>query len=76
MSGFCDPAIDVAIHAAEAATGADAAARWAAIDRAVVARVPMVVLLVPSYVDVVSARVHGYLYTPLYHMLLSALWLD
>lgn len=76
MSGFCDPAIDVAIHAAEAATGADAAARWAAIDRAVTARVPMVVLLVPSYVDVVSARVHGYLYTPLYHMLLSALWLD
>ncbi len=76
MSGFCDPAIDAAMHAAEAATGADAASRWAAIDRAVTARTPMVVLLVPSYVDVVSARVHGYLYTPLYHMLLSALWVD
>jgi len=24
---------------------------------------------------VVAARVHGYAYTPLYHMLLSALWL-
>ncbi len=76
MSGFCDPAIDAAMRAAEAATGADAAARWAAIDRDVTARSPMVVLLVPSYVDVVSARVHGYLYTPLYHMLISALWVD
>ena len=76
MSGFCDPAIDAAMHAAEALTGADAAARWAAIDRSVTARSPMVVLLVPSYVDIVSERVHGYLYTPLYHMLLSALWVD
>jgi peptide/nickel transport system substrate-binding protein len=75
MSGFCDPAIDVAMREAEAATGADAAARWAAIDRRVMERSPMVVVLVPSYVDVVAARVHGYAYTPLYHMLLSALWL-
>ena len=75
MAGFCDPAIDAAMHTAEAATGADAAAQWAAIDRQVTERSPLLVLLVPSYVDVVAARVQGYAYTPLYHMLLSALWL-
>jgi len=63
------------MHTAEAATGAAAAAQWAAIDRQVTERSPLVVLLVPSYVDVVAARVQGYAYTPLYHMLLSALWL-
>ena len=75
MAELCDPEIDAAMHRAEAATGPEAAAQWAAIDRQVTERSAIVVLLVPAYVDVLAARVHGYLYTPLYHMLLSALWL-
>ncbi len=75
MSGFCDPAIDAAMTAAEALPAAEAAPLWAEIDRRVMEQSPMLVLLVPSYVDVVSARVANYTYTPLYHMLFSALWL-
>ena len=59
IPGFCDPALDARLRAALLAGDA---AGIAAVDRAVTDLAPAVVLFAPRYVDVVSARVQGFVY--------------
>jgi YVTN family beta-propeller protein len=57
VSQFCDPAADAAYDAALAARGADANARWAALDRRVSAASPLVPLFDRRTLLLVSDRV-------------------
>jgi ABC-type oligopeptide transport system substrate-binding subunit len=57
ISQFCDPAVDAAYDAALAARGADANARWAALDRQVSAASPAIPLFSRRTLLLVSDRV-------------------
>jgi YVTN family beta-propeller protein len=75
-SFFCDPAIDRLMNVADAqqATGqAQAAATWAAVDRAVTFAAPWVPLAILNNVDFVSARVTNYQYNLFFGILLDQL---
>ncbi|MEJ1974656.1 MAG: ABC transporter substrate-binding protein [Acetobacteraceae bacterium] len=72
FSGFCDPALDARMQAAE--DGGDLAA-WAAIDRAVTDQSAVAVLFNPRYIDVTSSRVQHFFYHAQYHWLLAQSWL-
>lgn len=77
ISGFCDHGIDQAMAAAQRAAltdGAEADRRWAAIDGAVTAAAPAAVLFTPKYLDFVSERLGNYVYSPVFHFLLSSVW--
>ena len=74
MSGFCDPAIDARMQQALslAATDAPAAQRlWAGIDHDVTDRAPSTTLFQINWLDLVSARVSHFRFSPLFHMMLS-----
>jgi peptide/nickel transport system substrate-binding protein len=57
ISEFCDQAVDAAGAAAQAARGPDANARWAALDRQVLAAAPVVPLFSRRTLLLVSDRV-------------------
>lgn len=59
IAGFCDPALDARL---DAALRAQDWAAVAAVDRAMTDQAPAVVLFSPRTVDLVSARVGGFLY--------------
>jgi YVTN family beta-propeller protein len=75
-SFFCDPAIDRLMNLADGQQGADpvqAAATWAAVDRAVTFAAPWVPLAILNNVDFLSARVTNYQYNPFFGILLDQL---
>lgn len=76
-SEFCDPSIDHRIAEARADQGSDPAAAiaiWTSVDRAVVDEAPIIPLVIPQAVDLVSARVGNYQNNPAWGMLLDQVW--
>jgi peptide/nickel transport system substrate-binding protein len=59
IPGFCDPALDARLAAALLSRDWNGVA---AVDRAITDAAPAVVLFAPRYVDLVSARVGGFVY--------------
>jgi peptide/nickel transport system substrate-binding protein len=76
--GFCDPGFDRALDRADqipASSPAEANAAFAALDRRLVDEVAWIPLVTPSWVDVVSSRVHNYKRNPVLGPLLDQIWL-
>jgi peptide/nickel transport system substrate-binding protein len=57
LSQFCDPAVDAGYDAALSARGTDANARWAAVDRLVLAAAPAIPLYNARTLILLSDRV-------------------
>ncbi len=79
MSGFCDPRIDARMQAAldlelTDQQGADRA--WAGIDRDVTAQAPSTTLFQINWLDFVSRRVGNFRFSPLFHAILSRMWVQ
>ena len=77
VSGFCDRSIDDQMRAAAAAQAQDPAAAttlWQEVDRALLARAPVVPVYNRGNVDFVSKRVGNYQYNPQWGVLLAQLW--
>ncbi len=68
ISGFCEPALDAAVQRALLAHDA---AGIAAVDRAITDAAPAVILFNPSYIDVLSPNVHGYIYHETFRWLID-----
>jgi peptide/nickel transport system substrate-binding protein len=76
-SEFCDPAIDAQMRAAAATQPPNtrlANRRWARVDRAIVEAAPWVPLYNANSVELVSRRVGGFRFNPVYGTLLDQLW--
>jgi ABC-type transport system substrate-binding protein/DNA-binding SARP family transcriptional activator len=74
---FCDPRIDAQARRAmslEQADPAQAAARWASVDRELTSRAPWVPMYNPRDLTVLSARVGNYQYHPYWNVLIDQLW--
>jgi ABC-type oligopeptide transport system substrate-binding subunit len=74
VSQFCDRAIDAAADAATAAQGADANARWAALDHRLLAAAPAVPLFSQRSVMLLSDRVGNAQMHPELGPLLDQFW--
>ena len=77
IAEFCDPAIDARMRAAartQPPNSARANHRWARVDRALVEAAPWVPLYNPNSVELVSRRVGGFRFSPVYGTLLDQLW--
>jgi peptide/nickel transport system substrate-binding protein len=77
VSEFCSQALEARIERAlslQAADPAKAGAAWAAVDRQIVDQAPLIGLLVPQGVDLVSKRVDNYQHNPVWGIILSQLW--
>ena len=77
IAGFCNKQIDGQIKDALATeqTGLEAAnAKWAQIDRAVMAQAPVAPLFTPKLIDFTSKRVGNYQFSRQFYMLISQLW--
>ena len=77
IAGFCNKQIDGQIKDALVTeqTGLDAAnAKWAQIDRAVMAQAPVAPLFTPKLIDFTSKRVGDYQFSRQFYMLVSQLW--
>jgi len=77
IAGFCNKPIDAQIKDALVTeqTGLDAAnAKWAQIDRAVMAQAPVAPLFTPKLIDFTSKRVGNYQFSRQFYMLVSQLW--
>jgi ABC-type transport system substrate-binding protein len=77
-AGFCDPSFDGALDRADripASTPAQANAAFAALDRRLVDEVAWIPIVTPTWVDVVSSRVHNYKRNPVLGPLLDQIWL-
>ncbi len=74
ISEFCDPAVDAGRDAALAAQGAQANARWSALERRVLASAPAVPLFNPRNLMLVSDRVGNVQIHPELGPLLDQLW--
>ena len=77
MAGFCDAGVQAQIDralAAEATDMPEAVKLWTGVDRAVTDAVPAVALFQPRYLDIVSARLGGYVVSPIYRMLMSQVY--
>jgi YVTN family beta-propeller protein len=75
-SFFCDPSIDRLMNLADtqqATEPAQAAATWAAVDKAIIFAAPWVPLANLNNVDFLSARVTNYQYNPFFGILLDQL---
>jgi peptide/nickel transport system substrate-binding protein len=75
-SFYCDPAADQLMNLADSQQATDpaqAAATWAAVDRAVTSDAPWVTLANLNNVDFLSARVTNYQYNPFLGVLLDQL---
>jgi YVTN family beta-propeller protein len=76
--GFCDPSFDRALARADqipASSPVAANEAAAALDRQLVDEVAWIPLVTPSWVDVVSSRVHNYKRNPVLGPLLDQMWL-
>ena len=74
---FCDPAIDAQMRAAARMQPINtqlANRRWARVDRALVDAAPWVPLYNPKSIELVSRRVGGFRFNPIYGTLLDQLW--
>ena len=71
IAGLCDPAVEAALRAAQAAPSE---AAWAAADRAVTNAAAAAVLFTPRYVNLVSRRVGGFAYHDQYRWLIAQAW--
>jgi peptide/nickel transport system substrate-binding protein len=77
VSEFCRQELEARIERAlslQAADPAKAGAAWAAVDRQIVDQAPLIGLLVPQGVDLVSKRVGNYQRNPVWGISLSQLW--
>jgi YVTN family beta-propeller protein len=77
ISQFCSREVERRIERAlrlQATDPAKAGAAWAAVDRQIVHQAPMIGLLVPQGVDLVSKRVGNYQLNPVWGAILSQLW--
>jgi peptide/nickel transport system substrate-binding protein len=77
LSQFCSQEVERRIERAlslQTTDPAKASAAWAAVDRQIVDQAPMVGLLVPQGVDLVSKRVDNYQLHPVWGVILSQLW--
>jgi peptide/nickel transport system substrate-binding protein len=77
VTEFCRPAIDRLIAQAErvaASSQVDANRLWAAIDRHLVDAVPWIGVVTPSWVDVVSMRVHNYVRSSVLGVFFDQMW--
>ena len=76
-SEFCSPRLERKIEHAlslQATDPAKAGAAWAAVDHQIVDQAPMIGLLVPQGVELVSKRVDNYQRNPVWGVILSQLW--
>jgi len=74
---FCSPAIDARMRSAARTQTLNAQLanrQWASIDRALVDAAPWLPLYNPRSVQLMSRRVGGYRYNPLYGTLIDQLW--
>jgi len=74
---LCNPSIDRQIaraRAAQASEPAAATALWTKVDQALVDEVPLIPLVIPQAVDLVSPRVGNYQNNPDWGMLLDQVW--
>ena len=74
---FCDPAIEALMRAAARTQppGSETAdRRWARVDRALVEAAPWVPLYNANSIELVSRRVGGFRFSPMYGTLLDQLW--
>jgi peptide/nickel transport system substrate-binding protein len=77
LDEFCDPAIDRLVQRAERAGASEPAAAnrlWAQVDRQLVGAVPWIGLVTPSWVDVVSSRVHNYVRSSVLGVFFDQMW--
>ncbi|HKT04229.1 MAG TPA: ABC transporter substrate-binding protein [Rugosimonospora sp.] len=77
ISGFCDRTIDAQIQQALKLGETDrqqADAQWGQIDRAIMAKSPLVPLFNPKLIDFLSKRVGGYQFSKQFYMLVDQLW--
>jgi YVTN family beta-propeller protein len=78
-SEFCDPSVDrliAAAHANQYGDPAAAAALWTKVDHALVDKAPLIPLVIPQNVDLVSPRVRNYENNPAWGMLLDQVWIQ
>jgi peptide/nickel transport system substrate-binding protein len=76
-SGFCDRTVEERIRRARELQATDphrANKLWAALDRAIVDRAPIVPLFALKEIDVVSPRVRNYVFSPQWGVLSPQLW--
>jgi ABC-type transport system substrate-binding protein len=74
---FCDPSIDQLMNRAvrvQSTSLAKADPLWAKVDRRVTDAAPFVPLVTPTWVDVVSKRVHNYQRSPVIGVLYDQMW--
>ena len=79
MSGFCDPAVDARMQdamAAELTDPAGAARLWASVDHDLTDRAPSTTLFQIHWLDLVSARLGGFTFSPISHMIFSKAWVQ
>ena len=77
LSAFCDRSVDRMIASALKTQGVDPSAsveEWAAIDKAVMERAPIVPMTNPSTVQFVSGRAGNIVLHPIWRLLLDQLW--
>jgi peptide/nickel transport system substrate-binding protein len=77
IAGFCDKTVDAQMQDAlltERTDPAAANAKWAQVDKAVMAQAPIAPLFTPKIVDLVSSRVGNYQFSKQFYMLVSQLW--
>ncbi len=77
MSGFCDARVQAEMDRAVSLEGVDdkaANALWVRADRDITDAAPGIGLFQVNYLDLVSARVGGFAFSPIYHMLFSKAW--
>ena len=77
MSGFCNPAIDVRMQKAMAAASTDpedAVRQWSALDHTLTDLAPLTTLFQINKLDIVSSRVGHFVFSPLFHVIFSELW--
>jgi peptide/nickel transport system substrate-binding protein len=78
-SGFCDPAIDAEMqHALElGATDKNAATQiWSDVDRKLTDAAPMTAMFQIRFLDLISPRVHNFVFSSIYHMLFAEAWVQ
>ena len=78
-SQFCDPSLDRIIEQAtrlQASTPAAANDVWARADKAVIDAAPWIGLVTPTWVDVVSSRVHNYQRSSVLGMFFDQMWVQ
>lgn len=79
ISGFCDKALQAKMDGAMTLALTDptaANAVWSAIDREMMAQVPLVPLFNPSRVDFMSKRIRNYMFSSLYQWVYANSWVQ